>query len=270
MSTRTRTDYLLWGALGCALVGTAHAEYTLATAVGVHWMVAAAVPGALDLYVIRALQVHRDVFLAVLVMTAANVASYLVQAGDLPVGWPLRSAVGALAPLILWRVHSLRYARTRKELLWGLKAGAVDAPEYDEPETHLVEDEEEVQLSAPVLKLVPKVSTSAPEPDADWLPDFLTQHSDADWLPDFLAQQVHPSTPAPAPLIPPLPVEYAPEAQASTPHSGYLNATDYAYLNLATEYVATTAAPSVRGLKEYAGVGQDRASRLLKHLKEET
>ena len=257
MSTRTRTDLLLWGALGCALIGTAHAEYTLATAAGAHWFVAAAVPGALDLYVIRALQVHRDVFLAVLVMAAANVASYLVQAGDLPVGWPLRSAVGALAPLILWRVHSLRYTRTRKELLWGLNAGAVDAPEYDGDEPHPVEDEDEVQLSAPVLKLVPRTSTPAPEDDADWLPD-------------FLAQQVHPSTPAPAPLIPPLPVEYAPEVQTGAPHPGHLNATDYAYLNLATEYVATTAAPSVRGLKEYAGVGQDRASRLLKYLKEET
>ena len=64
MSAPTRGDWILWGALGCALVSTAHAEYTLATAAGAQWLVAGAVPGALDLYVIRALQMRRDVFLA--------------------------------------------------------------------------------------------------------------------------------------------------------------------------------------------------------------
>lgn len=107
VSTRTRNDWILWGALGCTLVGTAHAEYTLATATGVHWFVAASVPGALDLYVIRALQVHRDVLAAVLAMVAINVASHLVTAGVLPVHWGLISAVGALAPLVLWRIHFL-------------------------------------------------------------------------------------------------------------------------------------------------------------------
>src|SRR5688572_1194780 len=107
MSARTRTDWILWGALGCTLIGTAHAEYTLATATGVHWFVAASVPGALDLYVIRALQVHRDVLAAVVAMVVMNVASHLVTAGVLPVHWGLISAVGALAPLVLWRIHYL-------------------------------------------------------------------------------------------------------------------------------------------------------------------
>ena len=107
MSAPTRKDWILWGALGCTLVGTAHAEYTLATATGVHWFVAASVPGALDLYVIRALQVHRDVLAAVLAMVVINVASHLVTAGVLPVHWGLISAVGALAPLVLWRIHYL-------------------------------------------------------------------------------------------------------------------------------------------------------------------
>ena len=127
MSARTWTeknDPILWGALGCALVGTAHAEYTLALAAGANWFVAGAVPGALDLYVVRALQQGRDVFLAVLVMVAANVASYLVHSGDVPVDWRLRSAVGALAPLILWRVYSLRRGRTRDA-----GAGSAPAPE---------------------------------------------------------------------------------------------------------------------------------------------
>lgn len=120
----TRKDGILWGALGCALVSTAHAEYTLATAAHFNEYVALAVPGALDLYVVRALQQRRDVFVAVLAMVAANVASHLIAGGVLQVRWPVIAAVGAVAPLIVWRVYSLKYTRTRQELLWGLEAGA--------------------------------------------------------------------------------------------------------------------------------------------------
>jgi len=120
-------DPILWGALGCALIGTAHSEWSLAVSVGAHPWIASAVPGALDLYVLRALQVRRDVFLAVLAMVAANVAWYLVHSGDLPVGWQLRSAVAAVAPLVVWRVHSLKHSRNRSELREDA-AGAVSAP----------------------------------------------------------------------------------------------------------------------------------------------
>ena len=126
--------YLLWGALGCTLVVTAHAEYTLATATGVHWAVAGAVPGALDLYVIQALRVHRDVLSAVMVMVAVNVASHLVAAGVLGVHWWLISAVGALAPLLLWRIHFLwksgAGARVHQEVRSEVHPG-VRAPEDD-------------------------------------------------------------------------------------------------------------------------------------------
>src|SRR5688572_2029148 len=70
VSAGTRDDWILWGAVGCALVGTAHSEWSLAVAVGAHPWVATVVPGALDLYVVRALRMHRDVFLAVLAMVA--------------------------------------------------------------------------------------------------------------------------------------------------------------------------------------------------------
>lgn len=127
-----RTHPVLAGALAAALVGTAHAEYTLATVTGVNEYVALAVPAALDLYVIQALRVHRDVFAAVLVMVAANVVSHLLVAGLYPAGheWQVgvTAAVGALAPGIVWRVHSLEHPRTRTELLWGVQAGAVKAP----------------------------------------------------------------------------------------------------------------------------------------------
>lgn len=241
-----RNDWILWGALGCALVSTAHAEYTLATAAGAQWLVAGAVPGALDLYVIRALQMRRDVFLAVLVMVAANVASYLVHSGDLEVTPYLRSAVGALAPLILWRVHSLRYTRTRQELLWGLEAGAVSAPAPAAPE------EEEVQVHP---------EENAPE-------------TDANWLPDFLVEQVHPSPVPGAPALPPLPA-HSPNGydRLSEDDWNALRDADRPFLDKAEAYLQECAVAdlkaSVRGLKKYAGVGQDRAERLLAHLTKE-
>lgn len=138
-----RQDWILWGALGCVLVGTAHAEYTLARATGVHELIAAAVPGALDLYVIRALQVRRDVFMSVVVMVAVNVTSHLVSASVLPMHWSIISAVGALAPLILWRVHTLWYrrSRTRNEILWEVPAPAdrvQEVPTANDTETDAV------------------------------------------------------------------------------------------------------------------------------------
>jgi hypothetical protein len=174
VSARTRADWILWGALGCTLVGTAHAEYTLATATGVHWFVAASVPGALDLYVIRALQVHRDVLAAVVAMVVMNVASHLVTAGVLPVHWGLISAVGALAPLVLWRIH----------YLWRLSTSALGAedapgeaaslagavpPDYI-PEWVQSRDAADAPVpvpSAPVSlpALVPHPVTDAPHPD---------------------------------------------------------------------------------------------------------
>lgn len=148
MSARIPGDWILWGALGCTLIGTAHAEYTLATATGVHWFVAASVPGALDLYVIRALQMHRDVFASVLAMVVINVASHLVTAGVLPMHWGLISAVGALAPLVLWRIH----------YLW--RQGALPVPE----------------VSAPALE----ESAPAPVWDRDYIPEWMQQRVQAE------------------------------------------------------------------------------------------
>ena len=268
MSTRTRQDWVLWMQLGCALVATAHAEYTLALATGLHWVVAGAVPGALDLYVIRALQKHKDVLPAVLVMIAANVASILVQAGVLPLHWGLYSAVGALVPVLVWRGHVLR-----------AHSGAVKSPECAVPEA------------------VPAV----PESDAQWLPEFLAEqvHPSAPapcqlseplmrnathpcgecgqpWgehpeVQRKLAERVHLSAPA----LPPLPPTYLAEYtdQVHAPDTGArLGADDAVHLPSAQAYLAECAVssthPSVRGLKKYAGVGQDRAMRLLDHLGE--
>jgi hypothetical protein len=102
-----KNDYLKWAALLAALVATASAEYELARQVGFNQWVAAAVPGALDIYTVRALRAHRDVLAAVAAMIGVNAASHLVTAGLLPVDVPLVVAVSAIAPLVLWRVHRL-------------------------------------------------------------------------------------------------------------------------------------------------------------------
>lgn len=101
-------DALKWAALFFAFIATASAEYELALAVGFGPYIAAAVPGALDIYVLRALRVQRDVAAAVFAMILVNAGSHLVTARLLPVSVPVVVAVSAIAPLVLWRVHSLR------------------------------------------------------------------------------------------------------------------------------------------------------------------
>lgn len=271
MSTRTRKDWILWGALGCALVSTAHAEYTLATAAHFNEYVALAVPGALDLYVVRALQQRRDVFVAVLAMVAANVASHLIAGGVLEVRWPVIAAVGAVAPLIVWRVYALKY-----------ESGAVSAPApVDECAGEKPQVNPHSEASAPALAWAPGYhldgcdglhkgdgpalclgragaltgAPSAPAPDSvpQWMRD------------EYAASAPAPDTSAPVLLraVPDLPAEYA----ASAVHSeSPLTERDLPFLAGAQKYVDDVADPSVRGLKAALGIGQDRAQRLLLHL----
>ncbi|MCP9209970.1 hypothetical protein [Streptomyces cucumeris] len=112
MSTRDR-DLLGWLAMAAGISVTAHGEWSLALAAGYHPVVAAGVPVAIDAYAIRAMEVGREVFPAVLAMIASNAAAHLVQGGMLTVSPWLVVAVSAVAPLVLWRVHALRKARER-------------------------------------------------------------------------------------------------------------------------------------------------------------
>ena len=112
-------DWLGAAATLFALAVTFNAEYEIAIAVHINPIVAYAVPGALDVYVLRALQVKRDVFLTVLAMVLVNAASHLVGAGVLAVSPALIVAVSAIAPLVLWRAHVLRHeASTERRLPW--------------------------------------------------------------------------------------------------------------------------------------------------------
>lgn len=110
-------DWLGAAATLFALAVTFNAEYEIAIAVHIHPIVAYAVPGALDVYVLRALQVKRDVFLTVLAMVAVNAASHLVTAGVLAVSPALIVAVSAIAPLVLWRAHVLRHSASTEPVV---------------------------------------------------------------------------------------------------------------------------------------------------------
>lgn len=90
-----------------ALAVTASAEYELARECGFDQWVAAGVPAALDLYVVRALRTGRDVPLAVAAIIATNAASHLLSAGMLAPSVSLVVAVSAIAPLVMWRVHQI-------------------------------------------------------------------------------------------------------------------------------------------------------------------
>jgi hypothetical protein len=102
-----KKDFLLWAALLAALAVTASAEYELARSAGFGTYVAGGVPAALDVYAVRALRARRDVAAVVVAMVAVQAAAHLVAAGLLAVSVPLVVAVSSIAPLVLWRVHTL-------------------------------------------------------------------------------------------------------------------------------------------------------------------
>lgn len=280
-------DPILWGAVGFALASTAYAEYNLAVVLGANEYIAVAVPGALDLYVLRALQVRRDVFLAVLAMVAANVTWYLVHSSDLQITWVLRSAVGALAPLILWRVHSLKYTRTRTELLWGRPRPAESTPEYTDAGAVSAPEEYTRVQPAEVVALIGEC-TGDDKCTCEWcVPQGSALAGTPEYVPQEWADQEDKRrrrTDAPAPAYPPYltPVpglpstpEYDPECTPDPVEyavlEGHLLPGDVEYVPSAREYMRSTDKPSARGLRATLapGVGQDKAKRLFQYVKGE-
>ncbi|QKZ22059.1 hypothetical protein [Streptomyces chartreusis] len=236
-----KNDYLKWGALAAALVATASAEYELARQVGFNEWVAAAVPGALDIYTVRALRAHRDVLTAVVALIAVNAASHLVTAGLLPVDWPLVVAVAAIAPLVLWRVHRL-------------------ADEPEEPE------------GLDVIQTLPEY---APEPEAESVPAAPEAYpAPSNAVPE--GARLLPIVARPTPISKALAVaaEYTPsrtEVHADWTVPGDYAPADEMPLN---EYGLGLAAqqfkdellagqiPSIRAIKDKLSVGQNRAKEI--------
>lgn len=244
-------DWVLWAALACVLVGTLHTEWTLAVQAGWHKGVALTVPGALDLYVVRALQKHRDVFMAMVLMVSVNVLSHLVQAGDVPMHWWIKAFVGGLAPVLLWRIHFLWREHT--------PVNGSDTMDAAEPQT--------------VHTPVPTTDTLVNDGDwdrawqAEWEAMTCTPGvSPVDTGPCDEPTGVHDADTVPAKV---LTLELPPGFTPDTDSAGVLLDGDWACLGTVSAYLTTVAEegrkPSIRGLKEFAGYGTDKARRLLQH-----
>lgn len=256
-----KKDYILWGALGCALVGTFHAEYTLGVATGANAWVALTVPGSLDLYVVRALQVRRDVFVAVLVMAAANVASRLVHAGLIPVDWRLYSAVGVLAPFLLWRIHALFRTQANTLTVPVLDTlpdpGTVSVPEPDTAPYCLC------LAGHANCERYPDCVSATDTADTDWDRDYLP----ADWTSESVLAK---DTPVPVLSTLDLPPGFEPFTPVLVPDTApdTLEERDVPAWGTLVAYVGTcndeTSTPTVRGLKEFGHMGTPKAQRLLK------
>lgn len=106
----TRTHFLEWVALGFTIAALSSTEWRLAVATGAHPVVAGAVPGALDVYAIRAMRTRRHMPVVVAAMVGVNALGYLVHAGVIPVEWPVLVVVSAIAPLVFFAVHQLGHA----------------------------------------------------------------------------------------------------------------------------------------------------------------
>ncbi|MEW2518148.1 hypothetical protein [Actinacidiphila alni] len=88
---------------------TATAEYQLARALGATQPIAGMLPVAVDAYVVAALQYFKraDIALSLLLMSAAQVAAHLLDAGVMRVNVPMVVVVSLLVPVAIWRTHAL-------------------------------------------------------------------------------------------------------------------------------------------------------------------
>lgn len=286
----TRPDRLKWVAAGFALVATASAEYDLARAVGMNQWIAAAVPGALDAYVVRSLKTHREVLTAVLAMVGVNAASHLVTAGMLPVGWQLVTAVSAIAPLVLWRVHALGTpGETRQRLIWGTEEhervpddqGTPNEREHPENTSTF---EEHASTAMDVARwdvcvhghAVCEGFGGACTVYKDVPADGNTEHIDVTEMgtpsKDDPVEIEHTSTPV-LTVVPPLPSTFTASSTVTSTQehvsTGVLHPSDTPYLDQARVLAQGDVLPTVRALKEELSVGTPRAQRLLCALKAE-
>lgn len=134
--SETKHDMTTWltrAALGAALVLTASAEYELARRAGYGEWVSAALPMALDAYVVAALRARREVLVTVLAAVVVNGVSHLVTTDVIKVNAWIIVGVSALAPLILWRVHVLA-GHDPKEDTPAVGPDGVDAPAMPAPQ----------------------------------------------------------------------------------------------------------------------------------------
>lgn len=158
---------------------TAIAEFHLAITIGAPWPVAVLLPLSLDVYVFAAIRRSRgrDIALSLVLMSVAQVAAHILEAGVVVVSVPLVAAVSLLVPLVIWRVHALAVPTVvtkaeppAKPEQVSVVERAPEPAEVFEPEPeHAHEPELAAAVSRPELTAVPEPPTEAernhaPEP----------------------------------------------------------------------------------------------------------
>lgn len=268
-------DWLGAAATLFALAVTFNAEYEIAIAVHINPIVAYAVPGALDVYVLRALQVKRDVFLTVLAMVAVNAASHLVTAGVLAVSPALIVAVSAIAPLVLWRAHVLRHEVSTKPERWWRRSTVPPVPEHVPDVQAQIRAQTDAwgddwndvpgfeEHAAQAVDVASTGTVNVPEQDNihQILRAWKAKHAGpVDWdrspfpAPEDIVYPGEHTTPTVLSLVPPLPVGFEP----------VLADGDKEFLDRARELDVL----SIRALKSL-GMGNARAQRIQQYLKTE-
>lgn len=111
---------------------TATAEYQLARSLGATEPIAAMLPATIDAYVVGALRRFRgpDIALSLALMSAAQIAAHLLDAGVMRVNVPMVVVVSLLVPVAIWRTHALARPRPPAAPVPAVPAAvAVPAPE---------------------------------------------------------------------------------------------------------------------------------------------
>ena len=112
MTGRTRDTAVVWLvrlSVAAGVVWTAVSEWQLARIIGAPRWVAPALPLAIDAYVVAAVRAGRraDLAFALAIMSCAQIAARLLDAGQVQVSVTLVAFVSILVPLTIWRVHAL-------------------------------------------------------------------------------------------------------------------------------------------------------------------
>lgn len=143
-------------AVAAGVTWTAVAEYSLARMIGSYWIVALALPVALDVYVIAAIRrgLKRDLFGALAIMGVAQVAAHLLEAHQIRISVPLVTAVAMLVPLSIWRAHALAKPAKPAKATAAPKKAVTDKPVPALPRTALV--------PVPVVPPVPQRAVPSP------------------------------------------------------------------------------------------------------------
>lgn len=152
MSERAGDTAVVWLvrlSVAAGVVWTAVSEWQLARIIGAPSWVAPALPLAIDAYVVAAVRAGRrpDLAFALTIMSCAQIAARLLDAGQVQVSVTLVALVSILVPLTIWRVHALADAEHANQEAEPAKAPANQPKQL--PNQPVVQTPIQVQANRP-------------------------------------------------------------------------------------------------------------------------